>query len=642
MPSSLISVATATLALVATPAVATSYSLLHNFDESNFFQNFSFYSDTDPTAGFVQYLDYEAAHDAGLATVKSGNVYLGADSTNTYSTGGRPSTRVESNFQFTQGLLIADLAHMPGNACGVWPAFWTFGENWPDNGEIDIIEGVSNQTANSMTLHTEAQCSISKNTDHTGYLYSTECSENGSSTGCQFEGTEGSFGDAFNTLGGGVYAMEWTSQHIMVWFFPRSSIPDSITSGNPDPSTFGTPMANFQGSCDFESDFKAQSIVFNIDFCGYWAGEDFGSSGCPLSNPSDATASCEAYVGANPSAFTEAYWEIASIKLYEQASGTSSPTSSSAAISSTTSSSSTRAIATSTPSKADSTSVSPIKSPSPSPSRPASFSSPAVLAASAVGAVGATDVIASPTNTPCSSSKSTITITSTITPIITPSATPSAAFSSKSIVPLTSARVSPSVNAVNASSSKLTTTTLAVTSYVDICPSGYTTKTITKTVTYCPAESSTIGVSPAFTTSSKFCATGCGPSPSTVVVVVPIESSTTTPSPTGTLEPFPTLVAVSTSATVSPSTISPSLRGTGFSSKFSSVTVPVPATASIRVPTALSSVTVPSVSKPSGSLTGSGSMTTSAVSPAYTGAASRASFSVLGLVAAMASFVLFL
>jgi len=51
MPSSLISLAT--LALVATPAVATSYSLQYNFDESNFFQNFSLYSGTDPTTGYV-------------------------------------------------------------------------------------------------------------------------------------------------------------------------------------------------------------------------------------------------------------------------------------------------------------------------------------------------------------------------------------------------------------------------------------------------------------------------------------------------------------------------------------------------------------------------------------------------------------
>lgn len=56
MPSSLLSLAT--LALVVSPAVATSsYNLLYKFDESNFFQNFSFYSDPDPTDGYVDTRD---------------------------------------------------------------------------------------------------------------------------------------------------------------------------------------------------------------------------------------------------------------------------------------------------------------------------------------------------------------------------------------------------------------------------------------------------------------------------------------------------------------------------------------------------------------------------------------------------------
>lgn len=676
--STLISLAT--LAVVATPAVATaSYGLLHTFDQSNFFQNFSFYSGSDPTDGFVQYLGYEEATAAGLASVESGNVYLGADFTNTYTTEGRPSTRVESNFEFTQGLLIADLAHMPGNACGIWPAFWTVGSDWPYDGEIDIIEGVSNQSVNAMTLHTENQCSITSS-DATGTLLTSECSEVGvdGSTGCQFSGTEGSFGTDFNSAGGGVYAMEWTSSGIKVWFFPRSQIPDCITSGNPDPSNFGTPMANFKGSCDFESDFQGQTIVFNTDFCGSWAGEDYASSSCPMTVTDDAVASCEAYVGSNPSAFSEAYWEIVSVKVYQK--GISEPsshstssiragsTTSASHTSTTSSTSSASSLTTTSPATASTTStasritsISQNSGKSPSPSSNVHSSGVPVAGGAGVLAAGlgssqvvstqaattqaattqdvTTQAVSTPSTTSCSS-KSTITITSVITP--------SSAAVSKSVVPISSSAANP-VNAVSAStSSKLTTTTVAVTSYVDVCPSGYVTKTITQTVTYCPAESSTIGVNPAFTTTSKLCATGCGATPTTVVVVIPVETSTTSTtikilgsggssaSASGT-ETLPAIGASTSVATASTST------GSGSTSKVGSGSAVPSISSSVRVPAAVSSGTVPSVSKPSSSVPGSGSVTTKAVSPAYTGAASKTDFSIAGLVAAaMAAYVLFI
>lgn len=40
---------------------------------------------------------------------------------------GRASVRLEGKTSYTKGLFVADIAHMPGNACGVWPSFWTLG-----------------------------------------------------------------------------------------------------------------------------------------------------------------------------------------------------------------------------------------------------------------------------------------------------------------------------------------------------------------------------------------------------------------------------------------------------------------------------------------------------------------------------------
>jgi len=57
---------------------------------------------------------------------------------------GRDSVRITSKQAWGTGsLVVVDLAHVPGGQCGSWPAMWMLGPNWPYNGEIDIIEGLS-------------------------------------------------------------------------------------------------------------------------------------------------------------------------------------------------------------------------------------------------------------------------------------------------------------------------------------------------------------------------------------------------------------------------------------------------------------------------------------------------------------------
>jgi hypothetical protein len=91
---------------------------------------------------------------------------------------GRASVRLEAlNHQYNQGLFVADIQHMPGNACGIWPAFWSFGNNWPYDGEIDIIEGVNFQTRNLYSLHTGQSTCALKNmgSSQQGTLGATNC-----------------------------------------------------------------------------------------------------------------------------------------------------------------------------------------------------------------------------------------------------------------------------------------------------------------------------------------------------------------------------------------------------------------------------------------------------------------------------------
>lgn len=304
---------------LALPAAAVpDYKLVEKWEGKNFLDFFNFHVGSDPTNGFVNYLDQGSAEDAGLIKfTDSGSVYLGVDHKNKVASGarGRDSVRIGSKKYYEKSLIVADIAHMPGSACGTWPAFWSVGKNWPADGEIDIIEGVNLQDHNEIVMHTAGTCSI-KDEGMSGSVNATGCGEDLGTVGCVIEGHKGSYGTSFNKQGGGVYAMEWTEQYLKIWFFPRDSIPSSITNGDPDVSTFGTPMALVEEGCDVANSFKAQSFIFDTTFCGDWAGGVFGESGCPMSS-SDPFQSCHNFVANNPSAYEQSYWEINSVKIYQ-------------------------------------------------------------------------------------------------------------------------------------------------------------------------------------------------------------------------------------------------------------------------------------------------------------------------------------
>lgn len=85
------------------------------------------YQEYDPTNGYVNYLDESDAQNANLISVDNGVVTIRSDSTNIASGRGRNSVRISSRNQYTHGLVVLDLQHMPSAACGIWPAFWSTG-----------------------------------------------------------------------------------------------------------------------------------------------------------------------------------------------------------------------------------------------------------------------------------------------------------------------------------------------------------------------------------------------------------------------------------------------------------------------------------------------------------------------------------
>ncbi|KAF5024281.1 hypothetical protein F66182_3649 [Fusarium sp. NRRL 66182] len=300
-------------------AAKSQYTLGTTYDSSNFFTAFEFFNEKDPTNGFVEYVDADTANTQGLAGYVDGAIYMGVDYHTKNPQKGRKSVRVHSHESFTHGLFIADIAHMPGSIPGVWPAYWMFGPSWPTSGEIDILEGVNTQTENKITLHTGPGCTItSDGSDQTSTLVNKNCNAGGASEGCgQCTADNQNYGDGFNDIGGGVYATEWTSEHISVWFFHRGRIPEDIQSDSPDPSSWGPPTAKFNGGhgCDIDEHFKEHNIIFDTTFCGDWAGaiDVWGK------NPETSSlGECHDYVASNPSHFKNAYWLVNSIKVYNQ------------------------------------------------------------------------------------------------------------------------------------------------------------------------------------------------------------------------------------------------------------------------------------------------------------------------------------
>ncbi|KAG6918970.1 hypothetical protein DXG01_010209 [Tephrocybe rancida] len=289
------------------------WTLEKKFEGDNFLDgSWNFFDKDDPTHGKVNYQNANAAKSKGLAVVKDGQLVLSVDDTTQLRPGDkRDSVRISSKDTYNGGLFIADFAAMPVG-CSVWPAWWTVGPNWPEGGEIDILEGVHNSDVNQYTLHTGAGCSSDPTAKSTGKIQGTTCASSGSdNSGCAYRDSDPrSYGQGFNDAKGGVYAHVWDSAGIKIWHFARDDIHDDIKAGTPDPSSWGSPAAFFPTtSCDVSKYFHDHVLTIDTTLCGDWAGATYGSSGCP--------GTCDEAV-ADPKNFVNAKWKINYIAVYQQ------------------------------------------------------------------------------------------------------------------------------------------------------------------------------------------------------------------------------------------------------------------------------------------------------------------------------------
>jgi hypothetical protein len=294
------------------------YTLTESYTGYQFMQEgFWFQSILDPTHGRVNYVDAATAASNNLTSASADSFILRADSWTVLDPDGpgRNSFRIVSNHQYTTAVMVFNIRHMP-QGCGTWPAAWTVGADWPNEGEIDILEGVNDQGVDQVTFHTGPGCSMPPDPrGETGSSSGNNCdaaATGNAGCGVKMDNSE-SYGPTFNGLGGGWFAMERTNDFIKVWFWPRSSnrVPTDVRNGEStvDTANWGIPQAVFPStSCPIRTKFGPHNIVINLTFCGDWAGAAYGSSRCP--------STCVDYVNNNPWAFRDAYFDFTWLKVY--------------------------------------------------------------------------------------------------------------------------------------------------------------------------------------------------------------------------------------------------------------------------------------------------------------------------------------
>ncbi|KAF8499612.1 concanavalin A-like lectin/glucanase domain-containing protein [Russula emetica] len=319
----------ATLLLFLIPCASANFYLTDKWVGEDFFQGWNWETEDDPTHGRVNYVDQADALANNLTYADDSSFVMRADDWSIVSPSarGRDSVRISSQTAYGDSIIVLDLAHMPAG-CATWPAFWTLSQAgpWPNGGEIDIIEGVNQQQFNQATLHTTPGCQMPSDPMRlqSGSTLDTNCdtSVNGNAgCGVSLNNSGPSYGTAFNMNGGGYFAMARSQTlGIKIYFWPRDSAyipPEIVECGSgggylyPDPS-WGIPAADFPmypDLCNYNDHFNAHQIVFDLTFCGDWAGNAWPTSGC-------GSGACVDYVNNNPSAFSEAYWDVNSLRVY--------------------------------------------------------------------------------------------------------------------------------------------------------------------------------------------------------------------------------------------------------------------------------------------------------------------------------------
>ncbi|GAA5955204.1 hypothetical protein JCM8115_001881 [Rhodotorula mucilaginosa] len=306
---------------------SSGYQLSGYYAGQDFLNLFDFATGSQ-NGGLANFVDQETAWNQGLVEVKKGEVHLRTASWVNPDGNTLNAIKLTSKAAYAEGLYLWDIARMP-QVCGSWPAIWSTGPDWPNGGEIDLVEYVSLQSKNGFSVHTGPGCWAGS----TGYsaegmlagANSLNCDAHATdSQGCGFRTTQNATcGVGANAKGAGVYALEWSSAGIKAWYFPRGQVPQDIKDKNPNPWSWSTPdMYIAAEGCNPSTYFQPQTLVVNSNICGTWpegvwhtdgdySGQSSGS--CAALTGADT---CRDYVLNSAHDFSHAYWRIKSFSVY--------------------------------------------------------------------------------------------------------------------------------------------------------------------------------------------------------------------------------------------------------------------------------------------------------------------------------------
>lgn len=295
-----------------------------------------FFENGDPTHGIVQYGDN---FDLIKIINKNNKKQLKIDIENKSNNNKwRKAPRIHFiKKTFDEGLFILDLDHLPF-APGLWPSFWFKGltndsARWACNGEIDVIEGITDKlnksTTNYSTLHTNIingdDCiqNIPEITNKScsagdiGY-YTCGCSgtENCPNLGCGIHWkNSNTFGKDFNDNGGGTYAIEISKDKgITIWFWPRNDpmFPEDFKNENISTTNWQTQKDNKIQFNACPNHFKNLVLIINTTLCGDWAGSVYDPN-----DKNNSQKECQGYATDPNVNITNGYWLINYFKIYE-------------------------------------------------------------------------------------------------------------------------------------------------------------------------------------------------------------------------------------------------------------------------------------------------------------------------------------